>query len=217
MKIIKTEGITYLTLVPDGTTEWYYGMNYEHGDLYEAEEMLKEGLPMEGNRLILVHYPDGEVYEPVAKEAGMYSGTPVFYNDGIFILNVDFTKRIIRIFRFDCQTYACSLETELSLSAVKDCYNLQLHTAPLCLTRQGGESRFELIWPEKASFAINVHESFFLRDGERLYFNKWYEEGEAETYRYWEETVVRDLNGKQIEVLPGDLQVMPNGEIWNIR
>ena len=43
MKTIETGGITYIELIPYGTDEWYYGISYEHGDLYEAEEVFKEG------------------------------------------------------------------------------------------------------------------------------------------------------------------------------
>ena len=43
MKTIETNGITFIKPVPDGTSEWYYGISYEHGDLYEAEEIFKNG------------------------------------------------------------------------------------------------------------------------------------------------------------------------------
>lgn len=59
MKTINTEGITYIDLVPYGTEEWYYGISYEHGDLYEAEEVFRDGHDIEGRSLILIHYPDG--------------------------------------------------------------------------------------------------------------------------------------------------------------
>lgn len=42
-KTIETDGITYIEPVPGATSEWYYGMDYEHGDLYEAEELFKDG------------------------------------------------------------------------------------------------------------------------------------------------------------------------------
>ena len=61
------------------------------------------------------------------------------------------------------------------------------------------------------------HDSFFLRDGEKLYFNRWYEEGEGADYRYCEETVVRDPEGNVIEILPGDMMLMPDGEIWHLK
>ena len=63
---------------------------------------------------------------------------------------------------------------------------------------------------------MGERESFFLRDGDRLFFNKWHEEGDGADYRYWEETVVRSLDGRVLEVLPGDVRLMPNGELWHL-
>ena len=60
MKIIETNGITYIEPVYGATSEWYFGMDYEHGDLYEAEELFNEGNNVKGRKLCLVHYPDGE-------------------------------------------------------------------------------------------------------------------------------------------------------------
>ena len=39
MKTINLDGITYIQPVPGATSEWYYGISYEQGDLYEAEEI----------------------------------------------------------------------------------------------------------------------------------------------------------------------------------
>ena len=61
------------------------------------------------------------------------------------------------------------------------------------------------------------HDSFFLRDNGKLFFNRWHEEGEGEDYRYWEETVVKDLDGNVLEILPGDVMMMPDGEIWYLK
>ena len=55
MKTIKTNGITYIDLIPYGTDEWYFGISYEHGDLYEAEEVFREGYEIEGRKLCLIH------------------------------------------------------------------------------------------------------------------------------------------------------------------
>ena len=216
MRVLDTHGITYIEPVPEGTSEWYCGISYEHGDLYEAEEVFQAGEPLEGNSLCLIHYPDGEVFWPVPKQAGTYTEKPVFLEGQIYLLNVDFENGCIRIFCFECESHEVKLFQELPLSSVKSCYNLKLHTSPLCLTRQGEEDVFEIIWPERIHFAMGAHESFFLRDGEKLYFAKWYEEGEGPDYRYWEETVVRDLSGNHLETLPGDIQFMPNGEKWHL-
>ena len=216
MKTIRTDGITFIDLLP-GTDEWYYGLDFPQGDLYEAEEIFRSGRPVEGRDLVLIHYPDGEVFRPVEKAAGEYSEAPVYQDGGIYILNVSFKDAEIRILRFDCGTHGAKTIVTLPLDSVKDCYNLQLHVSPVTLTRQGAEGRFDIVWPEKAGFEMGEHESFFLRDGGRLYFNKWYEESDGVDYRYWEETVVRDLKGNVKKVLPGDLRLMPNGQIWHLK
>ena len=216
MKTIETGGITYIELIPYGTDEWYYGVSYEHGDLYEAEEMFKEGQDVEGRNLVLIHFPDGEVYRPVPKQAGIYPAEPVYYEGGIFILSVNFLQSLIQIIRFDCESKEIKTIEELPLSCVKDCYNLHLDIAPVTLTRQCvGSNEFEIIWPERVRFEMGDHDSFFLRDGDRLYFNRWHEDEDGSNY--YDETVVTDLQGKTIEVLPGDIRIMPNGETWFLK
>ena len=217
MKTIETGGITYIEPVPGGTDEWYYGIGYEHGDLYEAEELFQMGREIEGRKLCLVRYPDGTVFSPVPKTAGSYCERPVYLDGSVYILNVVFPQNLVQILRFDCASCETGVFVELPLDSIKDCYNLGLNAAPLTLRRQGHEGLFEIYWPERISFEMDGHESFFLRDGERLFFSKWHEEGEGEEYRYWEETVVRDLDGKLLEVLPGDVLVMPNGEKWYLK
>ena len=34
----------------------------------------------------------------------------------------------------------------------------------------------------------------------KLFFNRWFEEGEGADYKYWEETIVRDFKGNVIGV-----------------
>ena len=189
MKTIETGGITYIELIPYGTDEWYYGISYEHGDLYEAEEVFKEGQDVEGRNLCLIHYPDGEIYRPVPKQPGIYPAEPVYHDGSIYILSVDFLKSLIQILRFDCNSHEIDIIEELP----------------------------EIIWPEKTQFEMGDHDSFYLRDGDKLYFSRWYEEGDDADYRYWEETVVRDLTGEIIEVYPGDVRKMPNGEMWHLK
>ncbi|MCR4690568.1 MAG: hypothetical protein K5739_04425 [Lachnospiraceae bacterium] len=217
MKEIKTNGIMYIKPIPGATNDWYYGLDFEAGDLYEAEELFKSGNTLRGRKFCLVHYPEGTVFSPLPEQEDQYCEEPVFFEDGIYILNVDFREGQIRIIRFDCQEHKTEIHVRILLAEVTDCYNLRLHIAPLTLTRQcAGRNEFEIIWPEKTAFSMEDHESFFLRDGSKLFFNRWHEEGEGADYRYWEETVVKDLSGNVLEVLPGDVMLMPNGELWHI-
>ena len=216
VKIIKTDGISYIEPVPGATSVWYYGLDDGLGDLYEAEELFHQGRTIKGRKFCLVHFPDGQVFFPVPKKEGHYSEKPVFLEDGIFIVDVNFPKASIRIIRFDCKDYHTDIHAELPLSSVKDCYNLHLQITPLTLSRQcTGNNEFEILWPERISFSMEDHDSFFMRDGGRLFFNRWHEEGDGADYKYWEETIVRNLNGDVIETIPGDVMQMPNGEIWH--
>ena len=78
MKTIDTHGITYIEPVPEGTSEWYYGISKEYGDLYEAEETFRRGRSIKGNSLCLIHFPDGEVFWPFPKTIGTCTGKPVY-------------------------------------------------------------------------------------------------------------------------------------------
>ena len=216
MKDIKTNEVSFFDQIPGACSEWYYGLSREQGDLYEAEELFRSGHPVEGNTLCLVRYPDGTVHFPCPKTDGTYTEEPVYLDGCIYYFNADFRQGVIRIFCFRCDSAEVSLAAELPMDSVTNCYNLKLHTAPLCLTRQGDDGMFEILWPERISFRMRSHESFFLREGGLLYFSKWHEKGKGANYRYWEETVARDLSGKLLEVLPGDVRLMPNGELWHL-
>ena len=63
MKAIDIHGMTNMELVRGETDEWYWATDYIHGDLYEAEELFRQGHPVRSNRLYLIHYPDGTVYD----------------------------------------------------------------------------------------------------------------------------------------------------------
>lgn len=213
MKAIDIHGMTNMELVRGETNEWYWATDYIHGDLYESEELFRQGHSVRSNRLYLIHYPDGKVYEPVKPTDGQYLGTPIYDGSSVVLLAVSFSESVIRILRFLHQPEAVQEMAQLPLSAVKDCYNLLLHTSPLSLTRQPNDGTFEIIWPEQVRFAINDRETLNFRDGDKLYFNIWYEDPD-----YREETLVRSLpDGTILERLSGDIRIMPNGERWLIK
>ena len=212
MKILDLHGITNLTPVR-GTEEWYWASDYIHGDLYEAEELFHDGHPVQSNRLYLIHYPGGIVYEPVPPVAGQYLGYPAYDNGTLALLLVNFPENSIRILHFDPKAERTQQTALLPLSAAENCYNLILHTALLSLTRQPNDNTFQLIWPEEVCFPIEARETFLFRDGDKLYFSIWYEDPD-----YREETIVRSLSdGAILERFPGDVRIMPNGEKWLVR
>jgi len=208
IKRISTGGISYLAPLA-GSAEWYWGTDYTSGDLYEAEELYRDGHRICQNRLIFVHRPDGRVAEPVSAGQGQYFGLPVCDGGDPVILLADFPAGEIRLLRYKD---GCGEVTPIAIlprSAAEDCYNLMPHQSPLCLTRQTAE-RFQIIWPERADFAIHPAETFCFREGDRLWFSRWYEDPD-----YREEVVVRSFpDGRIVDRFRGSLNAMPDGQQW---
>ena len=206
-------GLTYLRPLGDAAGEWYYALNYPDGDLYEAEEIHAAGRPLAGSLFYLVHYPDGEVIQPLKRKADVAIGEPVWYDGAISFPSVDFAAGRISVWRLSCTGRMLWEAAVLPLASVKNCYNLRLHEHPLTLSRQPNDGSFELLWPERRTFAVRPTESFFRRDGSRLFFGDWKEDPD-----YREETVIRDAEtGEELRRLPGDVSVMPNGELWYLK
>ena len=207
MKHLLTGGIGFLTWLGGG---WYWGMDYTSGDLYEAEELYRDGHPIRKNRLIFVRWPEGDVYEPIRAEDGEYLGRPALFEGSLHCLLVSFPQETIRILRWDPEEDQVTETAALPLQAVPDCYNLMLDIAPLTLVRQGAENRFQVVWPEKGDFAIGERETFDYREGDRLIFARWEEDPD-----YREEYVIRHYpDGEILESGNGTVQTMPDGQKW---
>jgi len=205
---IDAGGIGCLTRM-DGT-DWQWGSDYTSGDLYEAEELFRDGHPIRKSRLVFLRWPEPRLYEPIRAKDGQYFGTPCFWAGSVYILLVDFPQKEIRIYRCAADMESAEVHVCLPLDAVPDCYNLMLHAAPLTLTRQGHENTFQVVWPEQCSFPIENTESFDSREGDRLVFSKWYEDPD-----YREEVVVRKYpTGEVLERADGTLMTMPDGQKW---
>ena len=208
IKKIETGGIGYVEPLC-GSREWYWGTDCTSGDLYEAEELYVSGHRIDRNRIILVHYPDGRVVEPVRAREGQYFGRPGYDGHCPIILLADFPAGELRLLRYDDENGSTVPAAVIKREEIKDCYNLMPHMSPLMLTRQETE-RFEIIWPERAGFAIHAAETFCFREGNRLYFSRWFEDPD-----YREEVVVRRFpDGKILDSFPGSLSEMPDGSRW---
>lgn len=209
MKIIPTDGLCSMDQVK-GSAEWYWCCDYASGDLYEAEELYRDGHPVKKNRLLFLHYPDGCTVEPIIAREGQYFGAPGFENGKLQILMVDFPEGKICVFQYDPASERVELRAELPRSEIKDCYNLMFEQAPLMLVRHGSEHLLQFLWPETAEFEIGNTETFYSREGDKLYFTRWFEDPD-----YREETVIRRWpTGEIVEVIPGTLMELPDGQRW---
>ena len=206
---LRTGSISYLELL-DAERNLYWGTDYTSGDLYEAEEIWASGNGIRSNRLIFVSLKDGNVFEPLYAEEGQYFGKPVVWEGRVYFLLVDFEAQLIIIYRCSEDLRTAEVFVQIPLDEVPDCYNLMLDTAPLVLTRQGPDKSFQVVWPDKGSFALGNTETFDCRDGDVLIFTRWFEDPD-----YREDTVIRRYpDGEVIETLNGPLMVMKDGRKW---
>ena len=221
----------------EGTSEWYYShvSSKSFCDLYEAEEIVSDGYTFVGMSCALIHYPDGKVFKPFEMRENIYVEKPVFLNGKIYFLEVDFDKKVMRVIYIDSEELISSnfedgkeskedkfcnisiedikhVEAEISLSEVEDCYNLMLKISPMMITRAGNDGYFEIIYPEKKRYNIDVREGFDFRNGDDMYFASWDENPEYEDF-----IVVRDYESGEVKsVEKGSIFRMPNGEMWKI-
>ena len=210
MKRIELFGITSLDAV-EGTSDWYFAMDHLSGDLYEAEELYLDRHPIDRNRLLFVHYPDGAVFEPEKSLPGRYFGLPLFEAGRFFYPCADFPSGKLLVREFLPEAGTSRTVGEIPRAGVEDYYNIRLFGSPLMLTRQGMKGTFEILWPEAKAFSTGVNESFLFREGDRYFFSAWFEDPD-----YREEVLVRSAEGKLLERMPGDIRIMPGGEKWHI-
>lgn len=199
------------------TNDWYCCAETHDPfcDLYEAQEITAMGKPYHGMTHHLLHWPDGTVYSPFPVRKNIYVEQPIWDNGRFAYLSVDFDLKKVLIFHYTPQDDFLETLAELPLELVQSCYNLKLRTAPLMLTRDENNGYFEILWPIQRSIPISDTESFLFRDGSELYFSRWHEDGENETYSYSEEVVIRDLDSGEISAtFEGYLTRLPDGIYW---
>ena len=158
MKEIDTYGIHWIEPL-EGSGEWFWGTDYSSGDLYEAENLFKKGYSVEPNRLVFVHYPEGEVIEPVLAEPGQYFEKPIYDNGRFIMLLVDFPLAKINIIAYKPETKKISSLVTLPLAVAENCRNLALRLSPLMLVRQS-DDKFQILWPGTKVFRLDLQRAF---------------------------------------------------------
>ena len=218
MKTFSGIGQYYLDPVPYSNCRWYYAIDSNHGDIYEAYEILEQGHILKGDVLTLVSYPEGKVCYQSERRQNLSYVSPVFDQGMIFYAAVDFDENKLSIIKFDPETAETEEVEVMSLSVLETCYNLRLDLHPLTLSVQytlNEETVVHIVYPENVIIKGELRESFYHREGNELYISRWHED---ENYNYYEDTVIRDISsGEIIRELEGDITIMPDGQKWLIK
>ncbi len=92
---------------------------------------------------------------------------------------------------------------------------------PLHIISQDSDNRFRCYYPIKIAFSLGKTEYVVLIDHNKVYIEKWTEEGwdgenncRTDQYKYYEEIIVKDYKGKNIERYIGSLNKGSNGHWW---
>lgn len=212
MKTIETNGIQNL-MPMIGSNAWYFGCDYATGSVNEYEEAFKNGGSPDADRIVFVHFPEGKVIEPFIAKKGQYLGWPCFCSGIIYSFLVDFIEREIMILSHNTMNGEQAIETCIALDNIRNLRDLFLYPTSPILAEQEDSGSFHIYWPVHISLDISKREVFDMCIDNRLFFTKSNEETASK-----DEVIVRDLKtGKMIEKIDGRIDIMPDGQIWNIK
>lgn len=199
-----------------GTSKWYYQIS-DLTDFYDLNFLAKVNEKLKGSEIIFVSYPEGKTYKPFGKEEKVYYDSPIFLDDLLYFLKIDFNLNLLYIIKYDPDINLTEEIFSIEIDKV-DLYNLDLGKFPLTL--YGGSDKLNIYYPEELTFKLDPNEKFMYRDKDLFYFNKWNETGISaggiigKDYEYFEEIVIKDKKGKVISKEKGTLTEMDNGKFW---
>lgn len=199
-----------------GTDKWYYQIS-ELTDFYDLNFLASVGEELKGSEIIFISYPDGKTFKPFEKEEKIYYNAPIFLDDLIYFIKVDFDLDKVFIIKFDPENESTEEIFSIDIEEV-DLYNLALAKYPLTL--YSGSNVFNIYYPEEIALVLDPNEVFIYRDNDVFYFTKWNETGIStngiigKDYEYFEEIVTKDIDGNTISTEQGSLTEMDNGEFW---
>ena len=211
----KIEGRTIERI--DGQTRFGYSKS-DFVDLYDLMEFSRHG-GYQGNELEFYDFETGTVYKPFDKKRNIAYGNPVYLNEFLYFLKADYDNQKVVLYRYWPEIVSEEV-TELELTEI-DLYNLIIVGNPLYIISQGNDDVFRCYYPIKSSFPLDERESVVLIQDNKIYIEKWIEEGwddenncATDQYKYYNEIIVKDFAGKIIEKHIGCLNKSSTGDWW---
>ena len=187
-------------------------------DLYDLIEWAEQG-GYQGSELWFYDFYTGKVYKPFDKKRNVVYGAPVYAEKFLYFLQGDYDKKKVTLYRYMPEKV---LETvaEFNMEEV-NLYNLTIIGNPLYVISQDNEDGFRCYYPEKISFPLHERESVVLIEDEKVYLEKWIEEGwddendcPTDAYQYYNRIIIKDFVGNTISEEIGCLNRSANGDWW---
>lgn len=215
MDIIRLPIINGIT--PDllkGTERYAYGLS-DFTDSWELKDWQEHG-GYQGSVLYLYDLHENQVYVPFQKKKNVIYQMPLYCDDMIYFLQVDYDDKKVNLYRLSPNT-AIEKITDLSIDEV-NLYNIRLIGEGVHITSQ--DESFICYYPEAFEIKLETNESVICIYDEKIYISAWIEEGVendeiTKDYSYYEKIRVKDKAGNLISEEIGSLTQFPDGK-WRI-
>lgn len=206
----------YIDEIP-GQDRFAYGIS-DMEDLFEIEDIIKHDGSYKGSVIRFYDYQTSKVYLPFEHKKNISYGRVIFIDNSFYILQVDFDEGLANIYKY----YPGEILEKITDYKIKDLstYNLELIGNDLHLISQDSE-RLEIYYPYRKTIKLDGNESALLIDDEKVYINRWIEEGwddekdmAGEDYKYYDKLIIKDLDSNILEERLGSLHQSPDGTWW---
>lgn len=212
IRLPTVKGITPTIL--NGTDRYAYGLS-DFTDSWELKDWQEHG-GYQGAVLYLYDLHDNKVYVPFQKKKNVTYQMPLFCEDMIYFLQVDYDEWKVNLYRV-LPNAEIEKITDLSIDEV-NLYNIGLTGEGVYITSQ--DESFVCYHPEAFEIKLETNESVICINDDRIYISAWIEEGVendeiTNDYSYYEKIIIKDKAGNLISEEIGSLTQFPDGK-WRI-
>lgn len=215
MNIIRMPIINGITpTLLKGTDRYAYGLS-DFENAWDLEDWQENG-GYQGSVLYLYDLYENKIYIPFEKRKNVLYQEPLFYNDMIYFLQIDYDNQKINLYRLSSGK-PLEKVTDFSIGEV-NLYNLGLTGEKVHITSQ--DDSFISYYPERFEIKLEPNESVICIADGKIYINAWIEEGVendeiTNNYSYYEKILIKDKEGKLLSEEVGSLTQFPDGK-WRI-
>ncbi len=215
MNIIRMPIINGITpTLLKGTDRYAYGLS-DFENAWDLEDWQENG-GYQGSVLYLYDLYENKIYIPFEKRKNVLYQEPLFYNDMIYFLQIDYDNQKINLYHLS-SSKPLEKVTDFSIGEV-NLYNLGLTGEKVHITSQ--DDSFISYYPERFEIKLEPNESVICIADGKIYINAWIEEGVendeiTNNYSYYEKILIKDKEGKLLSEEVGSLTQFPDGK-WRI-
>lgn len=195
-----------------GTNRYAYGLS-DFEDAWNLEDWQENG-GYQGSVLYLYDLYENKIYIPFEKRKNVLYQEPLFYNDMIYFLQIDYDNQKINLYHLS-SSKPLEKVTDFSIGEV-NLYNLGLTGEKVHITSQ--DDSFISYYPERFEIKLEPNESVICIADGKIYINAWIEEGVendeiTNNYSYYEKILIKDKEGKLLSEEVGSLTQFPDGKL----